>query len=479
MHTYDQLYIGGTWVDPTSDRTIDVISPFTEELVGRVPEATEADVDRSVAAAKSAFNAGEWRRATPEARLEVLDRFADLYEGAVDEMAQLITEENGSTISFSRMVQSPAPLQMLATFREIGAAYPWEESRPGVLADSIVRREPVGVVAAIVPWNVPQVLIMAKMAPALIAGCSVVVKPAPETPLDAMMMAELVDRAGFPPGVISFLPAGREVSEYLVRHVDVSKVAFTGSTAAGRRIASICGEQLKRVSLELGGKSAALILPDADIPSTVEGLGSASLMLSGQTCVAQTRLLVPRHRHDEFVEALISAVSGMVVGDPRDDATEIGPLISQRQQERVEKYIALGQEEGAQVLLGGNGRPVGQDRGWFVQPTVFTKVNNRMRIAREEIFGPVLVVIPYEDEEDAIAIANDSNYGLGGSVWTADVDHGLDVARRIETGTIGVNHYTFDFNSPFGGFKDSGVGREYGREGLEAYLEFKSMYPAP
>jgi betaine-aldehyde dehydrogenase len=202
-------------------------------------------------------------------------------------------------------------------------------------------------------------------------------------------------------------------------------------------------------------------------------------MLSGQTCVAQTRLLVPRHRHDEFVEALISAVSGMVVGDPRDDATEIGPLISQRQQERVEKYIALGQEEGAQVLLGGSGRPVGQDRGWFVQPTVFTKVNNQMRIAREEIFGPVLVVIPYEDEEDAIAIANDSNYGLGGSVWTADVDHGLDVARRIETGTIGVNHYTFDFNSPFGGFKDSGVGREYGREGLEAYLEFKSMYPAP
>jgi aldehyde dehydrogenase (NAD+) len=479
MHTYGQLYIGGTWVDPASDRTIDVISPFTEEQIGRVPEATEVDVDRSVAAAKSAFNAGEWRRATPEARLEVLDRFADLYEGAVDEMAQLITEENGSTISFSRIVQSPAPLQMLATFREIGAAYPWEESRPGVLADSIVRREPVGVVAAIVPWNVPQVLIMAKMAPALIAGCSVVVKPAPETPLDAMLMAELVDRAGFPPGVISFLPAGREVSEYLVRHVDVSKVAFTGSTAAGRRIASICGEQLKRVSLELGGKSAALILPDADIPSTVEGLGSASLMLSGQTCVAQTRLLVPRHRHDEFVEALISAVSGMVVGDPRDDATEIGPLISQRQQERVEKYIALGQEEGAQVLLGGNGRPVGQDRGWFVQPTVFTKVNNRMRIAREEIFGPVLVVIPYEDEEDAIAIANDSNYGLGGSVWTADVDHGLDVARRIETGTIGVNHYTFDFNSPFGGFKDSGVGREYGREGLEAYLEFKSMYPAP
>ena len=341
----------------------------------------------------------------------------------------------------------------------------------------IVRREPVGVVAAIVPWNVPQFVTMSKLAPALVAGCTMVLKPSPETPLDAILLAELVQEAGVPAGVLNIVPAGRESGEHLVRHPGVDKVAFTGSTAAGRRIAAICGEQLKRYSLELGGKSAAIILDDADLASTMEGLKMASLMNNGQACVAQTRILASRARYDEIVEALAETVKGMKVGDPSDPMTEIGPLVAERQQERVEKYIALGQEEGARVVVGGNGRPEGLDRGWYVQPTVFADATNDMRIAQEEIFGPVLTVIPYDDVDDAVRIANDSEFGLAGSVWTTDADAGWDVARRVRTGTYGINQYMMDFIAPFGGYKASGVGREFGKEGLEHYLEYKSIFP--
>jgi len=318
---------------------------------------------------------------------------------------------------------------------------------------------------------------MSKLAPALVSGCTMVLKPAPETPLDAYLMAELLEEAGVPAGVVNIVPAGREVGEHLVRHPGIDKVAFTGSTAAGRTIASICGEQLKRCSLELGGKSAAIILDDADIGATMEGLKFASLMNNGQACVAQTRILASRSKYDEVVEALVATVGGMSVGDPNDPATEIGPLVAQRQQERVEKYIALGQEEGARVAIGGNGMPAGIDKGWYVQPTVFADVTNDMRIAQEEIFGPVLAVIPYDDVDDAIRIANDSAYGLAGSVWTEDGDAGMDVARRVRTGTFGVNQYTMDFVAPFGGYKASGVGREFGKEGLEHYLELKTIVP--
>jgi aldehyde dehydrogenase (NAD+) len=340
-----------------------------------------------------------------------------------------------------------------------------------------VRSEGVGVVGAIVPWNVPQFVTMSKLAPALLAGCSIVLKPSPETPLDAFLMAEILDEAGIPDGVISVIPAGREVGEHLVRHPGVDKIAFTGSTAAGRRIGAICGEQLKRVSLELGGKSAAIILDDADLAATVEGLKFASLMNNGQACVAQTRILASRSRYDEVVDAVATMVGGLQVGDPEDPATEVGPLVAERQQERVEKYIAVGQEEGARVVVGGNGRPEGTERGWYVQPTVFAGVTNEMRIAREEIFGPVLSVIPFDDVDDAVRIANDSEYGLAGSVWTGDLDVGMDVARRVRTGTYGINQYTMDFVAPFGGFKSSGIGREFGKEGLEHYLELKSIVP--
>ncbi|HKF92279.1 MAG TPA: aldehyde dehydrogenase [Acidimicrobiia bacterium] len=478
MREHQRLFIGGEWVEPAGTGTIDVISPHTEELVGRVPEGTAADIDRAVAAARDAFDNGEWPRLSPEERIAAVQKFSEAYAAHIPDMAAVITEEMGSPISFSNLAQSPAPWMMLNTFLDIAREYPWEERRQGVLgSDVVVRREPVGVVGAIVPWNVPQFVTMSKLAPALIAGCTIVIKPSPETPLDAFLMADILDEAGIPKGVVSVIPAGREVGEHLVRHPGVDKIAFTGSTAAGRRIAAICGEQLKRVSLELGGKSAAIILDDADLAATIQGLKFASLMNNGQACVAQTRILASRDRYDEVVDAVAGMVGALAVGDPQDEATEVGPLVAARQQERVEKYIAVGQEEGAKVAVGGNGRPSGLEKGWYVKPTVFSGVDNSMRIAQEEIFGPVLAVIPYDDADDAVRIANDSEYGLAGSVWTGDIDQGLDIARRVRTGTYGVNQYTMDFVAPFGGYKGSGIGREFGVEGLSHYVELKSIVP--
>ena len=478
MRVHEQLYIGGEWVAPAGSDTITVLSPHTEQPVGRVPEATTADVDRAVATARAAFDEGEWPRMSPSDRIAAIRRFADAYAARIPEMAAVITEEMGSPITFSNLAQSPAPWMMLNSFLDVAESYPWEETRIGVLGSPvIVRRAPVGVVAAIVPWNVPQFVTMSKLAPALITGCTVVLKPSPETPLDAMLMGEILDEAQIPKGVVSILPAGREVGEHLVRHPGVDKVAFTGSTAAGRRIAAVCGEQLKRVTLELGGKSAAIVLDDADLGATVEGLKFASLMNNGQACVAQTRVLASRSRYGDVVDALGAMVGSLAVGDPSDAATEVGPLVARRQQERVEKYIALGQEEGARVVVGGSGRPSGLETGWYVQPTLFADADNGMRIAREEIFGPVLTVIPYDDVDDAVRIANDSDYGLAGSVWTGDTDAGVDIARRVRTGTYGVNQYTMDFVAPFGGFKASGLGREFGAEGLDAYVELQTIVP--
>ncbi|MDQ1534121.1 MAG: aldehyde dehydrogenase [Actinomycetota bacterium] len=482
MLEYQQLFIGGEWVDSTGKATIDVISPHSEELVGRTPEGTTADMDRAVSVARTTFDDGTWSLADPADRIAVVSKFAEIYAGRMMELAEVITTEMGSPISFSQLAQTPAPWLMLNSFIGVASEFPWEERRPGTLAPEVlVRHEGVGVVAAIVPWNVPQFVTMSKLAPALLSGCSIVIKPSPETPLDALFVCALLEEAGVPKGVVSVVPAGREVGEHLVRHPLVDKVAFTGSTAAGRKIGAICGEQLKRCSLELGGKSAAIILDDADLAATVEGLKFASLMNNGQACVAQTRILASRKRYDEVVEALSAMVGGLKVGDPADATTEVGPLVAERQQERVEKYIALGQEEGARVAVGGNGRPEGEgtDKGWYVRPTVFAGVDNNMRIAREEIFGPVIAVIPYDDERQAVSIANDSEYGLAGSVWTADMGKGMDIARRVRAGTFGVNQYTMDFIAPFGGYKASGIGREFGREGLEEYLELKSIVAPP
>jgi betaine-aldehyde dehydrogenase len=399
-------------------------------------------------------------------------------QARAEDMAVTITREMGCPISFSRLGQVMATNMVLDYYVRLAREYAFEDTRAGMLGPVIVRREPVGVVAAIVPWNVPQFVSVLKLGPALAAGATVVLKPAPETPLDALLLAEAVVEADLPAGVVNIVPAGREVGEYLVRHAGVDKVAFTGSTAAGRRIASICGEQLKRVTLELGGKSAAIVLDDADLNETVAGLLPAALMNTGQACVAQTRVLASRRRYADVVDALAQAVAALPVGDPMDPATFCGPLVARRQRDRVEGYIEIGKREGARLATGG-GRPKGLDRGWYVEPTVFAGVDNQMRIAREEIFGPVIGVLSYDDEADALRIANDSDYGLSGTVWTTNVEHGLDIARRVRTGNYTVNGLLMDFSAPFGGFKCSGLGRELGPEGLTAYLEPKTIHLPP
>jgi aldehyde dehydrogenase (NAD+) len=476
MREHDRLFIGGEWTAPAGTGTIEVLSPHTEEVIGRVPDGTPADIDAAVAAARRAFDHGPWPRMTPAERAEILGRLSAIYAERQESMANLVTEEMGSPIAFSIFGQAVIPQMVLQYYVDLAASYPWEDERQGMLGPVTVAREPVGVVAAIYPWNVPQFTLMLKMAPALIAGCTVVAKPSPEAPLDAYLLAEWIQQAGLPDGVINFVPAGRETGAYLVKHPDVDKVAFTGSTAAGREIGASCGALLRPVTLELGGKSAAIILEDADLAATVAGFKLASLMNNGEACAAQTRILAPRSRYEEVADALAAMVSGLNVGDPSDYGTDIGPLVARRQQERVEGYVRIGQDEGAKIITGGLDRP--HDRGWYVRPTVFGDVRNDMRIAREEIFGPVLALLPYEDEDDAVRIANDSEYGLGGSVWTADVDHGVEVARRIRTGSCGVNLYVLDPNTPFGGYKNSGVGRELGPEGLAAYLEYKAI-PRP
>ncbi|WP_118915500.1 aldehyde dehydrogenase [Mycobacterium shigaense] len=471
--SYDELFVGGQWRKPANPQQLAVISPHSEGPIGHVQVAGPEDVEAAVATARRAFDHGPWPRLTHAERMAKVEELAAIYAGHVDEMADLITDEMGSPRSFSRMGQGAAAAAMIHLTLAAAREFPWAERRQGVLGEVHLHRAPVGVVGAIVPWNVPQFLIMPKLIPALIAGCTVIIKPAPETPLDALWLAEMIEQLDLPDGVVSVLPGGTDVGEALVRHAGVDKIAFTGSSAVGRRIAALCGEQLKRVSLELGGKSAAIVLDDADFGKTVAGLKSASLMNNGQACVAQTRILVSEQRHDEFVDALAGMMSGLNVGDPTDETTDIGPLFAQRHQRQVQEYIRSGQSEGARIVLGGLN--TGEERGWYVRPTLFVDATNDMRIAREEIFGPVLTVLRYRDEEDALRIANESDYGLAGSVWTADIAHGLEIAARVRAGTYGINMYTLDIGSPFGGFKHSGIGREFGPEGLDEYVELQTV----
>ena len=475
MQVHDKLFIGGEWVAPATSATIEVTSPHTEEVIARVPEASTADVDNAVGAARRAFDEGPWPRMEPAERADIMAKVSQTIQARSQDYAETITREMGSPISWAIMGQVFASTMVLDYYTGLARTYPFEEVRDGVLGNkAIVRKEPVGVAGAIVPWNVPLFVTMLKLGPAMAAGATVVLKPAPETPLDAFLLAEALLDAGLPPGVVNIVPAGREVGEHLVTHPGVDKIGFTGSTAAGKRIAALCGEQLKRVTLELGGKSAAIIMDDADVGEVMPNLIGASLMNNGQACVAQTRILASRDRYQDVVDALCDAVSQQQVGDPLDPATTVGPLVAERQRRRVEGYIATGQEEGAKVAVGG-GRPTSQATGWYVEPTVFVNVDNRMTIAREEIFGPVLTVIPYDGIDEAVQIANDSDYGLSGSVWSGDNAAALDVARRVRTGTYTVNGFMLEFSCPFGGFKQSGVGRELGPEGLAAYLEAKSI----
>lgn len=472
MH-YDSLFIGGRWTAPAGSERLQVISPATVEPVGSVPVVTRADVDAAVAAARHAFDHGPWPSTPPAVRAEVLTRAARLIEQKSGELVAALTAEMGATgLAAVTLNQLPATAT-LDTYAALAQNFPWTETRTGSFGTTRVSREPLGVVAAVTAWNVPLFLAVNKLAPALLAGCTIVLKPAPLTPLSANIVADIFTEAGVPEGVISVLPAEADVAEYLIGHPGVDKVTFTGSTPVGRKIAAIAGEQLKSVSLELGGKSAAILLDDFDV-ANIPVLAFSGLMNSGQGCVAQTRILAPRGRYQEITDALVEHVRTLKTGDPTDPSVTFGPLISERQRERVEGYIAKGKAEGARLVLGG-GRPAGVERGWFVEPTIFADVDNKSTIAQEEIFGPVLSVIPYGTEDEAIDIANDSAYGLAGSVWTTDIEHGAEIAARVRTGTYAINWYAFDPTSPFGGYKNSGLGRENGPEGLDAFCEQKSL----
>ncbi|MEW5812771.1 MAG: aldehyde dehydrogenase [Actinomycetota bacterium] len=471
---WDKLFIGGKWVEPATSDVIEVHSPATGELVGKVPLASAADVDAACAAARKAFDEGPWPQMSPAERQEVLARAVKIMEERADELKFLLAAETGQPPTIVDMMQYGAAMSAFQYFAGAADKFTWQEIRDGIYGQTLVVREPIGVVGAVTAWNVPFFLAANKLGPALLAGCTIVLKPAAETPLSVFAMAEAFAEAGLPEGVLSIVPGGPETGRALTANPELDKFTFTGSSAVGKEIAKIAAEKLKPCTLELGGKSAAIILEDADLDSTLPMLVFSGLMNSGQACVGQTRILAPRSRYDEVVEKLSAAVSGMAPGLPTDPAAMIGPLISEKQRERVEGYIAKGVDEGARVVVGG-GRPEGLDSGWYVQPTVFADVDNSMTIAQEEIFGPVLAVIPYEDEDDAVRIANDSVYGLAGSVYTTDNDKALKIARRIRTGTYAVNMYAFDPGAPFGGYKNSGIGRENGTEGIEAYCEPKSI----
>jgi acyl-CoA reductase-like NAD-dependent aldehyde dehydrogenase len=472
----DRVYIGGAWVKPSTDNTIDVISPNSEELVIKVAEAREADVDKAVAAARKAFDHGPWPRMSHAERADAMRAIAAQLRARNDEFAFVWTEQMGALSSFTKT----AGIDSAKTFEyyaDLAATFPWEEERKPGFGEGVamIVREPVGVVAAICPWNGPLGTMVRKIAPALLAGCTVIMKPSPETPLDAYILMECIDAVGLPPGVVNLVAAQREVSDYLVCQHGVDKVAFTGSTAAGRRISSVCGERIARVTLELGGKSAAIVLDDIDIADVVNTLTPGMCRLNGQVCASLTRVVVSQKRHDDFVDAFAAGMRGIQVGYSREPGTQLGPLAMKRQLDRVEGYIAKGKEQGAKLVTGG-GRPKGLNRGYFVEPTLFAGVDNSMAIAQEEIFGPVVSVIPYRDVEDAIRIANDSIYGLNGAVFTNDTEAAYDVARGVRTGTFAQNQFKIDFGVPFGGFKQSGIGREGGPEGLLPYLELKTIH---
>ena len=479
MMDYDSLFIGGNWVAPSSTHRITAIAASTEEVIGSTPEAQEADVDAAVVAARRAFvDPSGWAHWSPADRATAMERLADILERRAEEIVQRVSAQNGMPVAVARQLEGSFPVALLRYYAGLAKESWLEETRKGLFGGTIsVRREPLGVVGAIVPWNFPQTLAAFKYAPALAAGCTLIIKPSPETVLDSYVFAESVAEAGLPPGVINVVPAGRDVSAYLVAHPGVDKISFTGSTAAGRDIGEVCGKLLKPVTLELGGKSAAIVLDDADLDLETVGqeLFTATLLNNGQTCFLGTRVLAPRTRYTEIVELFTAFAESLTVGSSLEEATQLGPLATAAQRDRVEGYIAKGRGDGARITYGG-GRPAGMDKGWFVEPTVFADVDNNHAIAQQEIFGPVLSIIPYGDDRDAVRIANDSDYGLGGTVWTGDPDRGLAVATQIQTGTIGVNTYLPGPVAPFGGVKASGLGRELGPEGLHSYQQFKSIY---
>jgi acyl-CoA reductase-like NAD-dependent aldehyde dehydrogenase len=471
----DRFFIGGEWVAPSSTSAFDVVDSGTEQVFFRAAEAQAPDLDRAVAAARTAFDEGPWTRLSHAERAEYLRALGAGLLARGEDLGQIWPRQSGVLHKVATWSGKGAD-RVFSYYAGLADTFAFEEpatpSAGG--AFGLLVREPVGVVGAIIPWNAPMGLISNKIAPALIAGCTVVLKASPEAPGEAYVVGEVAEEIGLPPGVLNILTADREVSELLVKDPRVDKITFTGSTAAGRRIASLCGERIARCTLELGGKSAAVVLDDIDIGTAAATLAGAECFLSGQVCSSLTRIIVSRPRHDELVEALAGAFSQVRVGDPFDPDTHMGPLAAERQRDRVLGYVAKGVEEGADLVTGG-GRPAHLDRGWFVEPTVFGNVDNRSTIAQEEIFGPVLTVIPADDEAHAVTLANDTIYGLNASVFTDDVDRAREVAGQLRSGTVGHNAFRTDFGIAFGGFKQSGIGREGGTEGLLPFLETKTV----
>jgi aldehyde dehydrogenase (NAD+) len=471
----DCFFIGNEWVRPTSNRTFDLVCPSTSQVITKVPEAVEADVDAAVGAARTAFDHSSWPRLKPGERAAIMRRFLRALAARSDELTRSVSMQNGMPISVSSALEGEFAVGVLDYYAAHAETMQSDTTRPSQMGrETLVSSVAIGVVAAIVPWNFPVTLAMSKIAPAMAAGCTLVIKPSPGTILDSYILAEAALEAGVPPGVLNWVAAEREVGAYLVSHPGVDKVAFTGSTTAGRAIARSCGELLRPVTLELGGKSAAIVLDDTDLDVLLKGIPMVSMLNNGQTCFNGTRILAPTSRYKEVVDAIGSLLSSLKVGDALNPQTQVGPMASQSHRDRVENYIAQGRAT-ARLVTGGE-RPKGLDHGWFVEPTLFADVSNDDVIAREEIFGPVLCVIAYDGDEEAVRIANDSEFGLAGSVWSRDDSRALEVARKIQSGTVGINGYMPALGSPFGGFKASGLGREFGPEAVGAYQQYKSIY---
>jgi len=466
----DSLYINGEWVEANGDGVIEVVNPATEETIGSVPVGSQSDVDAAVIAARDAFPA--WSSSSIEERMEILNKLSAAIKNNTEELAQTITAEVGTPIGYSRMAMVGTPRVVARSYAKMLESFEWEQE----VRNSLIIKEPIGVCAFITPWNFPLHQIVAKVMPALAAGCTMIVKPSSDTPLTAYFFAELIDECGFPPGVFNLVTGpGRTVGETMCTHPDVDLVSLTGSTEAGRRVAALAAETVKRVGLELGGKSASVVLDDADVAKAAGAAGGSICMNSGQVCAALSRLIVPREKQDEAVAAAKAAAESVKVGGAFEEGAVMGPVASKSQLDTVVGYIEKGIEEGATLVTGGTTPPEGRNTGYFVQPTIFSDVKNDMVIAQEEIFGPVLAIIPYDTEEEAIEIANDSIFGLSGAVWSGDDERAKRVAKKMRTGQVSVNGGSFNVAAPFGGYKQSGIGRELGPHGLTEFTELKSM----
>ncbi len=471
---YESLFIGGEWVAPSTDEKLTVLSPYTEKPIATIPMGMEADIDRAVAAAREAFDKGPWPRMSLVERSEMMRRLSDEMQANEQVMAELISTEMGTPIQHSLPIQAQRPRLIVDQMIELAQSYPFEEVRQAPSGRALIHRRPTGVLGAIVPWNAPHLITIMKLAPALLAGCTAVVKSAPDAPLNQYLFAEMAQKAGLPAGVLNIVSGDRPASEHLVSHPGVDTVSFTGSTGVGKSIASVCAGLLRPVTLELGGKSAAVVLDDIDIDTTVDTVLHGALRSNGEVCTAKTRLVLPRTISKQFVDALAAKVSALKIGDPLDPETYVGPLVSALHRDRVETMIATALNEGAVPLIGG-GRPKDLEMGWFVEPTIFTGVTPAMNIAQEEVFGPVISVLEYDTDEEALAIANDSRYGLSGAVYSADPIRALRFATRMETGMTEVNGLPAGLAAPFGGVKDSGLGYELGLEGFDEFVEINSI----